>query len=63
MNFQQNKRPRIEEAEDKKDSNTTLLNLFNKRKVERDKHRESQASKKSKTDKKAESVPPPRGTI
>eukprot|EP00972_Heterocapsa_arctica_P113814 16439235-Heterocapsa_arctica.AAC.1 len=32
INFQQNKRPRIEEAADKKDPNTTLLKFLNKRK-------------------------------
>eukprot|EP00972_Heterocapsa_arctica_P090149 13298509-Heterocapsa_arctica.AAC.1 len=63
MNIQQNKRPRIEETADKKDSNTTLLKCLNKRKVEQDKHSDSQAFKKTKTDKKTESVPPPRGTI
>eukprot|EP00972_Heterocapsa_arctica_P038483 5670046-Heterocapsa_arctica.AAC.1 len=34
--FQQHKKPRIEEPEDNKDTNTGLLNLLNKRKVEQD---------------------------
>eukprot|EP00972_Heterocapsa_arctica_P108529 15982313-Heterocapsa_arctica.AAC.1 len=35
--FQQNKKPRIEEPEDNKDTNISLLNMFNKRKAEQDK--------------------------
>eukprot|EP00972_Heterocapsa_arctica_P097230 14344398-Heterocapsa_arctica.AAC.1 len=60
---QQNKKPRIEETEDKKDTNTSLLNLLNKGKAEQDKYRATQTNNKTKTDKNTYKVTPPRVTI
>eukprot|EP00972_Heterocapsa_arctica_P084637 12466599-Heterocapsa_arctica.AAC.1 len=60
LEFQQNKRPRIEETEDNKDTNT---NLNNKRKAEQDQLRDSQTTKKTKTDNNTYRIPPSRGTF
>eukprot|EP00972_Heterocapsa_arctica_P092446 13635985-Heterocapsa_arctica.AAC.1 len=44
LDFQQNKRPRIGEAEDNQYFSTSLHNFLNKRKAEHDQHKDKQTS-------------------
>eukprot|EP00972_Heterocapsa_arctica_P018927 2795778-Heterocapsa_arctica.AAC.1 len=61
--FQHNKKPRIEEPDDNTYTNTSLLNMLNKRTTEQDKYSATQSNKKVKTYKKTYQVTPPRVTI
>eukprot|EP00972_Heterocapsa_arctica_P110995 16342099-Heterocapsa_arctica.AAC.1 len=54
--FQQNKKPRTEEPDIKKDTNNNLLTMLNKRKAEQDQYRSTKSNNKVKTDKKREQV-------
>eukprot|EP00972_Heterocapsa_arctica_P090310 13322081-Heterocapsa_arctica.AAC.1 len=60
---QQNKKPRTEEPDIKKDTNNSLLTMLNKRKAEQDQYRSTQSNTKVKTDKKTEQFTPTRVTI